>query len=163
MFNKLKKQKGFSLVELMVVVAIIGILSALAVPRFRTFQAKAKQAEAKNNLKHIYTLQMSYYGEHEVYAEFDTVGRDGQCAKYNENPIGFTFDNIEACERLRYGYESRVGESGFFETSFKAIATSGTGNENEIMPGCGKADVWQIDESSHITSPPGGDVTTSGC
>ncbi len=159
MFNKLKKQKGFSLVELMVVVAIIGILSALAVPRFRTFQAKAKQAEAKNNLKHIYTLQMSYYGEHEVYAEFDTVGRKGQCSKYNENPIGFTFDNIDACERLRYGYESRVDGGG--ETSFKAIATSGVGDLNQIMPGCDKEDIWQIDESSYITSPQ--DVTTSGC
>ena len=39
----LKNDKGFSLVELMIVVAIIGVLSALAVPKFQSFQAKAKQ------------------------------------------------------------------------------------------------------------------------
>lgn len=70
----LKSNGGFSLVELMIVVAIIGVLAALAVPRFQTFQAKAKQAEAKTNLSHIYTLEQAYRGDNDTYANLATVG-----------------------------------------------------------------------------------------
>jgi type IV pilus assembly protein PilA len=55
-------QKGFTLIELMIVVAIIGILAAIAIPNFIRFQARSKQAEAKTNLKAIYTAQKSYFG-----------------------------------------------------------------------------------------------------
>ncbi len=49
-----KSESGFNLVELMVVVGIIGILSAVAVPRFQTFKARAQQTEAKSGLNALY-------------------------------------------------------------------------------------------------------------
>ena len=62
-----KNQKGFSLIELMVVVSIIGILSSIAVPQFQKFKKKAQQAEAKTLLSGIYTAQKIFSVEHNTY------------------------------------------------------------------------------------------------
>ena len=64
---RLLKKKGFTLIELMIVVAIIGILAAIAIPNFVRFQARSKQSEAKTNLKALFTAQKSYYGEKDKY------------------------------------------------------------------------------------------------
>jgi type IV pilus assembly protein PilA len=69
----LKSKKGFTLIELMIVVAIIGILAAIAIPNFLKFQAKSKQSEAKTNLKGVYTAETAYFGEQNTYGTFDTV------------------------------------------------------------------------------------------
>lgn len=55
--------KGFTLIELMIVVAIIGILAAIAIPNFLKFQARARQSEAKTNLKAVFTASKSMYAE----------------------------------------------------------------------------------------------------
>ena len=63
----MKNKKGFTLIELMIVVAIIGILAALAIPDFMKMLAKSKQSEAKTNLGAIFTGQVAYFGEQNVY------------------------------------------------------------------------------------------------
>jgi type IV pilus assembly protein PilA len=62
-----KNEKGFTLVELMIVVAIIGILAAIAIPNFRSYQLKSKTSEAKANLGAIKTSQEAYRAENDVY------------------------------------------------------------------------------------------------
>ncbi len=63
-----KLQKGFTLIELMIVVAIIGILAAIAIPNFVRFQAKSKQSEAKANLKAIFVAKKSNFAENDTFA-----------------------------------------------------------------------------------------------
>ncbi len=69
-----ERQKGFTLIELMIVVAIIGILAAIAIPNFLAYQKKAIMTEAKQELGHIRTIQMTYNAEELMYGSFTNVG-----------------------------------------------------------------------------------------
>ena len=76
MFRRMKGDQGFTLIELMIVVAIIGILAAIAIPNFMTYQAKARQSEAKVNLGGVFTTATSYFAENNTFstATGDTLG-----------------------------------------------------------------------------------------
>jgi len=70
MFKRTKNEKGFTLIELMIVVAIIGILAAVAIPNFLKYQAKSMQSEARVLLSGIYTSEIAFFAENNRYSDW---------------------------------------------------------------------------------------------
>ena len=68
MLSKIKNRKGFTLIELMIVVAIIGILAAIAIPQFASYRQRAQDSAAKSALKNLATAQEDYYVKNDFYA-----------------------------------------------------------------------------------------------
>ena len=139
MSKKFLNQHGFSLTELMIVVAIIGILATIAVPKFMQYQAKAKQTEAKRNLVAIHTGEIAYFAENNGYIDdFNAIGFgvSGSSQRYyyelgrastGELPPGCTASTLD-----------EVSANGF-----KAVAI---GN----IDGDSTCDVWMIDDQKNL-------------
>ena len=126
MLSKMRNQKGFTLIELMIVVAIIGILAAIAIPNYLNYQCKAKQSEAKSNLGSIAKCEEAYMSEYDVYSS-------------DLNEIGWATKGT-----ARYDY-TVVGTAN---TAFTGTATSnGTG-----LKGTAADDIWTIDQTLTLTN-----------
>ena len=85
------RRAGFTLIELMIVIAIIGILAVIAIPNFLRFQARSKQSEAKTTLNAIFKTEKAYFAEKGTYG--------------NLTDIAFTLE-----PGARYGYAVTPGE-----------------------------------------------------
>jgi type IV pilus assembly protein PilA len=63
-----RRKTGFTLIELMIVISIVGLLSSVAIPNYMRFQMKTKSTEAKSSLAAIRTAEESYFAEYGRYA-----------------------------------------------------------------------------------------------
>ena len=148
-----KEARGFTLIELMIVVAIIGILAAIAIPNFMTYQAKARQSEAKVNLGGIFTAATSTMIAQ--YGTYDIV---------NINNLGFMLSGTP-----RYSYWFTVsGAAGVIPggstvttpcnvtvapAGVAATATTFTAAAKGNADGDATCDVWTIDDGRVLLNP----------
>ena len=146
---------GFTLIELLAAAAIIGVLVTLATPRYLSFVAKSRQAEAKNNLGTINKLQEAYYLDQAAlktsaayHGVLDYgVGKCGTTAAQGANTLGF---RLSDCSNARYF---------LFKTATSNVNTGNSTHATaKIYPGCSKDDKWSISATGQLSQPTGGDV-----
>jgi type IV pilus assembly protein PilE len=102
-------RRGFTLIELMIVVVVVGILAAIAIPKFGRVTNAAKEAEAEPILKQIFTLQERNKQKFDEFAtEFaDLEGSADpvEAARYYDFRLSGSVTEFVACARPKSGYE----------------------------------------------------------
>ncbi len=146
-------KQGFTLIELMIVVAIIAFLAVLAVPHLFHYKAKAYQAEVAMNLASLHTAQQAYFAQNGKYTAV-LSGENG----IGWQPAGYKAGSSEQAFTYTYGFNTPGAQEGvhYFTGKLKAPkdSLSGTAISDQTftagaaadIAGKGKADVWQINE-----------------
>jgi type IV pilus assembly protein PilA len=73
-------RKGFTLIELLIVVVIIGILAAIAIPKFANTKEKAYMASMKSDLRNMATVEEGYFADYQVYTNGNAKNQGGTTA-----------------------------------------------------------------------------------
>ena len=70
---KTRERQGFTLIELLIVVVIIGILAAIAIPKFANTKTKAYTAAMKSDLRNLVTAEEAFFSDSGTYVVYDTT------------------------------------------------------------------------------------------
>jgi type IV pilus assembly protein PilA len=118
-----KLMKGFTLIELMIVVAIIGILAAIAIPNFIKFQARSKQSEAKANLKAMFTAEKAYFQEKDKFSSL--VGEVGFAPERNNRYGYYASATVAPDKRSDVTATTTTGATAIDADTFKGYTSPG--------------------------------------
>ena len=132
--------RGFTLVELLVTVAIIGILSTIGIPDFLKYRSNSKQVEARTNLKTLYIAELGYFGEYDTYTDdFAALGwKVADSARYSYDLGG------DIVGKLKAGTTQCEESKGNAKTlKFKAEACGNIDGDDTI-------DRWTINEKQKL-------------
>lgn len=151
-------KQGFTLIELMIVVAIIAFLSAVAIPQCFKYQARAKQAEVAVYLASLHTAQAAYFAQHGEYstslAGENSIGwkPEGYMGGGQNEKFYYTygFSNQESREGINY-FTGKLGASKNELGDTFADKTGFTLRAAADLLGNGKLDIWQVDQNRTIT------------
>jgi type IV pilus assembly protein PilA len=139
-------KKGFTLIELMIVVAIIGILAAIAIPNFMRFQAKSKQSEAKTNLGAIGTTAEAYRAEKDTYVT-DWAGLGWQAQGTTRYDYGYNAILLDLAQVPPVTYNPEVNAVAATATTFLAAA------EGDVDAETVGEDCWTYDQNRTLLNP----------
>ncbi|MGB8468193.1 MAG: prepilin-type N-terminal cleavage/methylation domain-containing protein [Candidatus Babeliales bacterium] len=150
-----KGSRGYTLIELMIVVAIIAFLSMISIPSFMRFLARAKRAEAYMNLGSLYLAEKAYWAEHGTYTT-NLGGANGAGWK----PEGYSGGGAQERFYYTYGFANgKEGEAVFTgKLNTPAAALSNTfANAQEFVAGAagdidgdGHPDVLSVNQFNDI-------------
>ena len=149
---KLSKSKGFTLVELMIVVAIMAILAAIAIPSYLRFQIKARESEMRINLASIRVCEEAYKAQNDMYqacGPSDALGANPTIpVAWGDSSGNFDKIGFEPDGKVRYVY-SVINVSG--ATAYTAQAVGNVDGKDGTV-------TWSVDQDSAIPSdaPAGG-------
>ena len=149
------KRSGFSIIELMIVVAIIAFLAMVSVPTFFSFLAKAKRAEAYMNLSAVYAAQKAHWAEHGTYS--DVLSGEGGIGW---RPEGYKGGGAQENFYYTYGFAGGSGGKSFFTgklgTASSHLGTARADKSGFVVVaagdinGSGTPDILTVDENNTI-------------